>query len=83
MFSEDPKLLRLRLLEMDARRRYLRLDEYFYAPDVLRHAKDIWMEARAATIDYMAVTATFRFVSRITRPTPLATSRDRRSRWTL
>jgi len=52
MPSEDPELLRLQGLALAARQRFVRLKECLHEPEVLRHAEDIWLEARAAAAEY-------------------------------
>ncbi len=47
MFSQDPELLRLQVLAMEAYERFSRLAG-FQNSEVLEHAREIWLEARTA-----------------------------------
>jgi hypothetical protein len=50
--NDDPELLRLKEEALAARQRLERLGKGFQDPEVLRHAKDIWKEARAEAAQY-------------------------------
>jgi hypothetical protein len=51
--SKDPELARLQDLALAARQRFQRLGSGFVQEgEVVRHAKDIWLEAKAAASDY-------------------------------
>jgi hypothetical protein len=51
--SKDPELARLQDLALAASQRFERLGQGFVQDsEVVRHAKDIWLEAKAAASDY-------------------------------
>jgi hypothetical protein len=50
--SSDRELLRLQHAEQAARQRFDRLARDIRDADVLRHAKDLWLEAQAAVSHY-------------------------------
>jgi hypothetical protein len=51
----DRELLRLQEAERAARQRFDTMTRNIRDADVLRHAKDLWLEAEAATFQYMEV----------------------------
>ncbi len=50
--NDDPELLRLQEAALAAHKRLERLGEAFQDSEVLRHAEDIWLEARAEASQY-------------------------------
>jgi len=54
MASEDPELLRLKYLAAEAGRLFNQLSANIRDAEVLRHAKDLWLEAESEASIYEA-----------------------------